>query len=157
MSPSGSSRKRRVIDAEFQTRLADDDIHAQAVLATQVHPEHPLSRFTAGNAQTLAGDAAALSERLSQWHAIHYRAGSMALVLHGPQAPEQLLALAQASAEQLLAVARLNRSPSRCLRQSSCRVRLTGKVAAVSRRRYCSTLCASALCTAPRRTGWESG
>ena len=102
-APQQVEQERRVIDAEFQTRLADDDIHAQAVLATQVHPEHPLSRFTAGNARTLAGDAAALSERLSQWHAIHYRAGSMALVLHGPQAPEQLLALAQDSAEQLLA------------------------------------------------------
>ncbi|UJJ32264.1 insulinase family protein [Halopseudomonas maritima] len=102
-APQQVEQERRVIDAEFQTRLADDDIHAQAVLATQVQPEHPLSRFTAGNAQTLAGDAAALSERLSQWHAIHYRAGSMALVLHGPQSPEQLLALAQDSADQLLA------------------------------------------------------
>lgn len=102
-APGQVEQERRVIDAEFQTRLADDDIHLQAVLATQVHPEHPLSRFTAGNARTLAGDATELAGRLSQWHAIHYRAGSMALVLHGPQAPEQLLALAQDSAAQLLA------------------------------------------------------
>ncbi|HBT59168.1 MAG TPA: hypothetical protein DEA92_18860, partial [Pseudomonas sp.] len=100
-APEQIEQERRVIDAEFKTRLADDDIHAQAVLASQVQSQHPLSRFTAGNAQTLAGDAATVSERLSQWHAIHYRAGSMALVLHGPQAPEQLLALARDSAEQL--------------------------------------------------------
>ncbi|MEB3736380.1 hypothetical protein ULF88_25060 [Halopseudomonas pachastrellae] len=42
-----------------------------------------------------------LAERLTQWHAIHYRAGSMALVLHGPQSSEQLLALAQSRADQL--------------------------------------------------------
>ncbi|MEH6507915.1 insulinase family protein [Halopseudomonas aestusnigri] len=100
-APEQIEQERRVIDAEFKTRLADDDIHAQAVLASQVQSQHPLSRFTAGNAQTLAGDAIRVSERLSQWHAIHYRAGSMALVLHGPQAPEQLLALARDSAEQL--------------------------------------------------------
>lgn len=102
-APEQVERERRVIDAEFQTRLADDAIHAQAALATQLHPDHPLRRFSAGNARSLAGDAAELAERLAHWHAIHYRAGSMALVLHGPQSPEQLLALAQTSADRLLA------------------------------------------------------
>lgn len=102
-APEQVGQERQVIDAEFHTRLADDDIHAQAVLATQIHPEHPLSRFSAGNARSLDGDAELLAERLTQWHGIHYRAGSMALVLHGPQAPEQLQALAQTSAEQLMA------------------------------------------------------
>ena len=92
---------RRVIDAEFHTRLADDAIHAQAVLATQVDPAHPLSRFSAGNADSLTGDPSALAERLRQWHAIHYRAGSMALVLHGPQGADQLQAMAKSCAAQL--------------------------------------------------------
>ena len=102
-APDQVEQERRVIDAEFHTRLADDAIHAQAVLAEVVHPDHPLSRFSAGNAVSLAGDPGWLAERLRQWHGIHYRAGSMALVLYGPQRPEQLLALAQDSAEQLLA------------------------------------------------------
>ncbi|MEL0169616.1 MAG: insulinase family protein [Pseudomonadaceae bacterium] len=102
-APEQVEQERRVIDAEFHTRLADDAIHAQAVLATQVNPDHPLSRFTAGNGYTLAGTAAELAERLRQWHTIHYRAGSMALVLHGPQSPAELQALALDSANQLLA------------------------------------------------------
>lgn len=93
--------ERRVIDAEFHTRLGDDALHRQAVLGELFHPDHPLSRFTIGNSHTLAGEPAALSDELRSLHSKGYRLGAMSLVLHGPAAPEVLLAVASQAIERL--------------------------------------------------------
>ncbi|WP_188636985.1 insulinase family protein [Halopseudomonas pertucinogena] len=93
--------ERQVIDAEFHTRLADAALHEQAVLACVVQPDHPLSRFSAGNARSLAGEPRVLAQALRQFHVEHYRAGNGCLLMHAPQPMKELVALAQRAAERL--------------------------------------------------------
>lgn len=100
-APEQIDGERSVIDAEFQTRLADDALHEQAALAQAFNPAHPLARFTAGNAESLAGTTEQLASALREWHGRYYLAGRMALVIHAPQSPEELKALACRSAAQL--------------------------------------------------------
>lgn len=104
--------ERRVIDAEFHTRLGDDALHRQAVLGELFHPDHPLSRFTIGNSHTLAGEPAALSEELRSLHAKGYRLAAMSLVLHAPAAPEVLLAVASQAIESLANTPHGRQSPT---------------------------------------------
>ncbi|WP_339648713.1 insulinase family protein [Halopseudomonas pelagia] len=92
--------ERQVIDAEFHTRLADDALHQQAALATVLNPEHPMSRFSAGNAISLTGSDSALALQLRHFHQQHYRAADMLLILHANQSPRALLALATAFADR---------------------------------------------------------
>jgi len=99
--PAQVASEREVIEAEFRTRLADDALHEQAALAQIFNPAHPLSRFTAGNRQSLRGTPEALASALHDWHRGHYRAGAMALVLHAPRSPDQLRQLAERTAAQL--------------------------------------------------------
>ncbi len=99
--PLQVASEREVIEAEYRTRLADDALHEQAALAQVFNPAHPLSRFTAGNRQSLRGTPEALASALHHWHGRHYRAGSMALVIHAPHSPEQLRQLAERTAAQL--------------------------------------------------------
>lgn len=99
--PALVASEREVIDAEFHTRLADDALHEQAALAQACNPAHPLSRFTAGNRDSLVGTPGHLATALHAWHHQYYRAGSMALVIHAPLAPHELLALAERTAAQL--------------------------------------------------------
>lgn len=90
--------ERQVIEAEFRTRLADDALHQQAALATVINPEHPMSRFSAGNAASLTGSDDALALQLRHFHRQHYRAAGMLMVLHANKSPATLLALATAFA-----------------------------------------------------------
>ncbi len=99
--PAQVASEREVIDAEYRTRLADDALHEQAALAQVFNPAHPLSRFTAGNRQSLRGTPEVLACALRDWHRRHYRAGAMALVIHAPHPPETLLQLAERTAAQL--------------------------------------------------------
>lgn len=92
--PQRVEAERRVIDAEFHTRLGDDALHRQAALGQLFNPDHPLSRFTIGNAETLKGNPEALADELRSLHSGRYRLAAMSLVLHAPVSPEGLEKLA---------------------------------------------------------------
>ncbi|MFT0139432.1 insulinase family protein [Alcanivoracaceae bacterium MT1] len=77
------ARERRILDAEFRTRLADPRLHRQALLARLARPSHPLARFTAGNAHSLSAPLASLTGEVRAFHACWFRAGNMTLVLQG--------------------------------------------------------------------------
>lgn len=108
-APEAVAAERQVIDAEFHTRLADDALHEQAALGQVFNPEHPLSRFTAGNISTLGLDAGELSAALRAFHNRHYRAANGCLMMHGPQSITELRLLAGQLAERLPAQSLISR------------------------------------------------
>ncbi|WP_133493366.1 insulinase family protein [Alcanivorax sp. 24] len=83
LTPESVARERRILDAEFRTRLADPRLHRQALLARLARPSHPLARFTAGNAHSLSAPLASLTGEVRAFHARWFRAGNMALILRG--------------------------------------------------------------------------
>lgn len=100
-SPAAVEAERLVIEAEFHTRMADARLHEQAALAECFHPAHPLSRFSAGNLQSLALDPPSLAQALRQFHGEFYRAGNGCLLIHAPAPMDQLCLLAEQAARQL--------------------------------------------------------
>ena len=100
-SPGAVAAERQVIDAEFHTRLADDALHEQAALGQVFHSAHPLSRFSAGNLDSLALEPPALAQALRQFHAQHYRAPNGCVLIHAPLPMEQLMLQAGKLAERL--------------------------------------------------------
>lgn len=78
------AREVEVLEAEFQARLADPALHRLAALGRLCREGHAARHCHAGNRATLASDATRLSARLVDFHARHYRAGHMALVMLGP-------------------------------------------------------------------------
>ena len=104
-SAEAVAAERQVIDAEFHTRLADDALHEQAALGQVFHPDHPLSRFSAGNRISLHPEPPALAQALRQFHAAHYRAPNGCVLIHAPLPMEQLMLQANKLAEGLPASA----------------------------------------------------
>ncbi|EPC01663.1 hypothetical protein L861_20780 [Litchfieldella anticariensis FP35 = DSM 16096] len=87
------AREVDVIDAEFHARLADPELHRLAASARLFQPSHPAYRCHHGHRRSLGGDDTRLHEALTAFHATHYRAECMSLVMLGPQPAEQQLTL----------------------------------------------------------------
>lgn len=100
LDPAMIASERRVIDAEFLTRLADDALHEQAAMAQVVNAAHPMSRFTAGNRHSLTGTDEDLAAHVRAFHQAHYRASNMVLVLHASHPAAELLHLAERIADR---------------------------------------------------------
>lgn len=109
-APEAVAAERQVIDAEFHTRLADAALHEQAALSQAFHPDHPLSRFSAGNQRSLAGSPQALTQALREFHAQFYRAASGCVLIHAPLPLCQLQFLAEQAAARFPAGAPAPRS-----------------------------------------------
>ena len=88
-----------VLEAEFRARLADPALHRLAALGQLFDPSHPAATCHAGHSATLADDR--LMERLHAFHARHYRAGNMALVMLGPQSADEQLELLEQHGRRL--------------------------------------------------------
>ncbi|WP_043529396.1 insulinase family protein [Litchfieldella xinjiangensis] len=80
-----------VIDAEFQARLADPDLHRQAALGLLCHTDHPAHRLHHGHRGSLEGGLQQCADALTAFHRAHYRAERFSLVLLGPQPAERQL------------------------------------------------------------------
>ncbi|MGQ4878116.1 insulinase family protein [Billgrantia sp. LNSP4103-1] len=86
-------REVGILDAEFQARLADPALHRLMALGRLCREGHPARHCHAGNRTTLGDDPARLTTRLGDFHACHYRAGRMVLVMLGPLPLERQLDL----------------------------------------------------------------
>ncbi|WP_406663394.1 insulinase family protein [Gallaecimonas sp. GXIMD1310] len=83
-------KERHAIDAEYRLKLQDDTRRIYQVHKSVVNPEHPFSKFSVGNLDTLAGDPAQLADEARALFQQHYQAGNMTLVLYGPFAIAEL-------------------------------------------------------------------
>jgi len=91
---SATGREVQAVHNEFAKNLNTDDRRINQVLRSWVRPEHPLSQFGTGNLDTLRlgsdGDSSLLSSYLAAFHAQHYHARSMRLVVLGRESLDTL-------------------------------------------------------------------
>lgn len=102
-----------VIEAEFRARLADPRLHREVALARLCQPGHPAANCHHGHRCSLTGDTAHLHRALLDFHAGHYRAERMSLVMLGP------MPLAQQREWLTAAAARLPSGAEALVSQSS--------------------------------------
>lgn len=80
-----------VIEAEFQARLADPALHRQAALSRLYLSAHPAHHNHHGCRRSLGANLDELHKALVHFHASHYRAERLSLVVLGPQPLEHQL------------------------------------------------------------------
>lgn len=88
-------REVNAVDAEWSGTLQNDGRRFFDVLRTALNPDHPASRFSAGNRSTLNIHDPALREALLDYHQRFYVAELMSLALVGPQSLDELESLAR--------------------------------------------------------------
>ena len=88
-------KERQAVAAEYRLKLKDELRRVYDVHKETSNNEHPFSRFSVGNEDTLKGSPnISLADKLKQAFARYYHAGNMALTIVGPQSIDELLALA---------------------------------------------------------------
>ncbi|WFM70551.1 insulinase family protein [Halomonas sp. CKK8] len=113
LDPGALADEVEVLDAEFRARLDDPALHRLAALGRLFDPSHPAAACHAGNRATLGDDRGELVARLQAFHARHYHAGRMALVMLGPQPVDEQLGLLERHGRRLPATAADTPSPDR--------------------------------------------
>lgn len=88
-------RERHAIESEFSLKLKDDIRRTYQVQKETVNPEHPFSKFSVGNLETLNGDQTELREELLNFYLSHYSANLMTLCLVAPLSLAELELLAR--------------------------------------------------------------
>jgi secreted Zn-dependent insulinase-like peptidase len=85
------NRERNVIESEYQLKLKSDNRRQWDVLREIVNPQHPLSKFTVGNNQTLVdGENGLLRDQLIKMYNHYYSANLMTLVVLGNESIDKL-------------------------------------------------------------------
>ncbi|MFD1621078.1 insulinase family protein [Thalassotalea marina] len=89
------NKERKNIDAEFKLKLKDEIRRLYDVHKETINPQHPFSKFSVGNTETLADlPNHSLRDEVETFYQQHYVASSMTLVLEGPQSLAELNDLA---------------------------------------------------------------
>ncbi|WP_261833499.1 insulinase family protein [Vibrio ishigakensis] len=79
-------KERQAVNSEYQMKVHDDARRFYQVQKESVNPEHPFSKFSVGNEETLADrETGSTRDEIIAFHAEHYSADLMSLVLVGPQ------------------------------------------------------------------------
>ena len=87
-------RERNAVESEYRLKIKDDGRRQWDVLREQINIDHPLSKFTVGNLQTLADrDQSTARDELIQLYRQYYSANLMTLAVLGKQSIEQLEAM----------------------------------------------------------------
>lgn len=89
-TPDYMAREVNAVNSEYSSKLRNDGRRQLAAIRQAVNPEHPFSRFSAGNNETLPVQDPKLREAMLDFYQAHYRAGAMHLVVYGPQSMDQL-------------------------------------------------------------------
>ncbi|MCO4321996.1 insulinase family protein [Aliidiomarina quisquiliarum] len=88
-------KERQAVEAEYRMKLKDELRRLYDVHKETSNSEHPFSRFSVGNVDTLQNSPeCSLADKLKQTFARYYHAGNMALTLVGPQSTTELVKLA---------------------------------------------------------------
>lgn len=83
-----TQREINAVHSEFTASLQNDSRRRDDVLREVYNPEHPASRLTIGNRETL--DHPELREKMRQFYRQHYVAERLSLVVYGPQRINEL-------------------------------------------------------------------
>ncbi|MCO4798640.1 MAG: insulinase family protein [Colwelliaceae bacterium] len=90
------NKERKNIDAEFKLKLKDDIRRLYDVHKETINPEHPFSKFSVGNTETLSDRPEKhLRDEVEAFFIQNYVAKAMTLVIEGPQEISILKKLAE--------------------------------------------------------------
>jgi secreted Zn-dependent insulinase-like peptidase len=85
------NRERNAVESEYQLKLKSDSRRQWDVLREIINPQHPLSKFTVGNNQTLVdGENGLLRDQLIKMYNHYYSANLMTLVVLGNESIDKL-------------------------------------------------------------------
>jgi len=85
LSESFVTKERENIDAEFKLKLKDDIRRLYDVHKETINQDHPFSKFSVGNTETLADhDNISIRGEIKAFFEEYYQASHMTLVLEGP-------------------------------------------------------------------------
>ena len=85
------NRERNAVESEYQLKLKSDSRRQWDVLREIINPQHPLSKFTVGNNQTLVdGEDGLLRDQLIKMYNRYYSANLMTLVVLGNNSIDEL-------------------------------------------------------------------
>lgn len=92
-APEWVDKERNAVDSEYRLKLQDDVRRGYQVHKETVNPDHPFSKFSVGNLDTLADlPGRDLRSDLIAFYETHYSADRMALVMLSPAPIETQLA-----------------------------------------------------------------
>ena len=84
-------KERQAVESEYKLKLNDDSRRLYQVQKELVNPEHPFSKFSVGNLETLADrDGQSIRDEIIDFHYQEYSADLMTLSVTGPQSLEEL-------------------------------------------------------------------
>lgn len=83
-------REKNAVHSEYMARIKDDARKAQDVFKATVNPQHPFSKFSVGNLDTLNNDEGSLRKQLLEFYRQNYSANIMALVVIGKESLPEL-------------------------------------------------------------------
>ncbi|WP_372878360.1 insulinase family protein [Spongiibacter marinus] len=90
-------REVNAVESEYRARLRNDRRRELAVFKEQLAPQHPFSKFSVGNLQTLQADReAALREQLLAFYQRYYSANIMSLTVVGRESLAELESMVRA-------------------------------------------------------------
>lgn len=84
-------KERQAVESEYKLKLNDDSRRLYQVHKELVNPEHPFSKFSVGNLETLGDrDGQSIRDEIVAFHFEQYSADLMTLAIAGPQQLDQL-------------------------------------------------------------------
>ena len=90
------NRERNAVESEYQLKLKSDSRRQWDVLREIINPQHPLSKFTVGNNQTLVDSKdGILRDQLISMYNRYYSANLMTLVVLGNDSIDELQAMVE--------------------------------------------------------------
>ena len=96
LDPVYADKERNAVNAEMESKKHSDGRRLAMLTLSTLNPEHPATRFTGGNIETLSDKPGSrLHDELVRFHRTWYSANLMKGVLYGPQSLDELERLAR--------------------------------------------------------------
>lgn len=96
LDPVYADKERQAVNAEMESKKYSDGRRLAMLSLSTLNPDHPATRFTGGNLETLSDKPGSLlHEELVRFHQTWYSANLMKAALYGPQTLDELEALAR--------------------------------------------------------------
>ncbi|RJX73826.1 insulinase family protein [Vibrio sinensis] len=84
-------KERNAVESEYKLKLKDDGRRLYQVHKETINPQHPFSKFSVGNLETLGDrNGSSIRDEIIAFHSSHYSADLMTLSVVGPQDLDEL-------------------------------------------------------------------
>lgn len=96
-NPEALDKERQAVESEYKLKLNDDSRRLYQVHKEVINQNHPFSKFSVGNLETLGDrDGLSIRDEIIDFHYQQYSADLMTLAIAGPQELDELQSLCEA-------------------------------------------------------------